>query len=367
MRVRSRRVGGLVLAIAISLFGKYDQVWAQNAAAGAALQVKAVNVYAGNGAKKLALGKLPYFSGGDVATAVNDFIYIRAVETLAPAAYQANWRHEAADPEDKQTYSYELYHQDARVLSLVINHDTCAAYCNSDATVINLDLRNAREIRLSDLLSQRRQDEIALQGQKKILAKLKSLRDQYDDDSAREALADCEKSWRSEKPGLNDFRFTKKSIKITMGSCSVPHALQVLNAEAQIDYELPYASLSADLSAYGKSLLLGNALPADYNASSPWGGRVLKGSLATMPITMLLDHFPYPANSGKVKFSGWYFYDKFKKPIRLEGVVDKERIELHEKSEKGEAAAKFTLSANAEQLQGEWLGKKSFEVKLQGK
>ena len=135
-------------------------------------------------------------------------------------------------------------------------------------------------------------------------------------------------------------------IRDRIGETCANHASRALDDLGEFANSLGYQALSADLSPYGRCLLLEKrsdcALPANSTAQG-----VYRGTLGRYPITLVIEQ-PYADHS----LSASYFYDKHATQIELGGEFQQDYLTLHES---GEPPARFELEFQADgSLTGTW-------------
>jgi hypothetical protein len=133
--------------------------------------------------------------------------------------------------------------------------------------------------------------------------------------------------------------------------------MRALDDVGDVTLALSYPALGPDLTSYGKALLL-NQGPA-----KPAGGiygQLLRGQMGgNMAVTMLLN------KESDNSVGGVYFYDKYRKPIKLSGWEKGDALELNEGAgADGQEKATMRLTISGQQIKGRWIGKKEFAVEL---
>lgn len=140
------------------------------------------------------------------------------------------------------------------------------------------------------------------------------------------------------------------SITFLFGRCS-NHAMRALDdvGDQQITYSI--ANLAPHFTPYGKYLLMGGPQPA--LRTEPYE-QFLLGRVGQAAITFQLAR---PGPDGTL--SGSYFYDKYRKPIRLSGKVDGDTIELTESESTDTPKPMIRATIKGDKLEGQWIGKQS--------
>lgn len=118
---------------------------------------------------------------------------------------------------------------------------------------------------------------------------------------------------------FEQFYIRNDSLVLITNDC-YPHILQNCNPVHEKAFSL--ASISPYLSDYGRYLLLGE--PTDKSYAKSW---FLSGKLdGKYRIRMALEQDEHDAS----KLHGYYFYEKFRKKIRLEGIMKGKSVTLKE-------------------------------------
>jgi hypothetical protein len=294
--------------------------------------------------------------------------------------------------EGNESQQFTVSRNDDRVLTIAFDNEGCGAYCENYNTYFSFDLKDGTVLTAANLftpaglqaLSVRlRQEQITRYSQQlaTLGKELKAARAKGSKQAMQDATSDleerielnqnCLEGQRSlakeangqQAPvrpfGNSEFEVAAKAFKLTAGRCS-NHAMRALDDVGDVTLSLPYPTLAPWLSAYGRSVLLGegSAAPAERVY-----GQLLRGTLGgKTAITMLLEK---EEGDG---VSGAYFYDKFRRPIALSGTRRGSTLELKEQvDDKPESDATLSLTISGDELRGQWASKaanKQFELRL---
>lgn len=317
---------------------------------------------------------MPYVSGGEPSAAerINQALFLDVLGAAAPESGGARFRLPAgAVPESFASLAFTVERNDARMLALRVDSEACGAYCEEGSTHYAFATGTGRQIRTEDILARPglgtvasrmrlerirrysaqiarlRQDLKALRAQRKASQELVADAEERialnQECLARAREEQDEKGGRLAETTLGfDVSLAESgSLVFRAGRCS-NHASRALDDVGDLSLAIPLADLSELLSPYGKALLL-----AEGDAPPPANlfGQVLRGKVGRRTITMRLDR---PYHDGSV--AGSYFYDKFRKTIRLSGRRRGRAVELSEQDSGGT----FTLTEKSGRLVGTW-------------
>jgi hypothetical protein len=296
-----------------------------------------------------------------------------------------------SDDEQRTTpsASYKVLRQDARVLSLALELEGCGAYCENYQRAFAFDLRDGRLLTAGDLFTpeglKALQPRLAAQRAALIQQQIRRLkhtlaaaqqakrRPEEGDDDALLMYQDCLRNWL---PGadpvyrhLGDEQMAvgPQHLSFTAGRCS-NHAMRALDDIGDFHNRLPLTSLRAQLSPYGRAVLLGEVLP-DARPASGLLSQVLRGTLdGKLPITLRLV-VSSPASgaaSAEQVVDGNYFYDRMRQLIPLRGTLRGDQLTLTEGESSDDAKAPvFKLTVSAQGLRGTWRqGERSLPVEI---
>ena len=321
----------------------------------------------------------------------------------AKVAKKINDRLAFMDLDGTESQQFTVSRNDARILTIAFEIEGCGAYCENYNTWTSFDLQDGSLLTPANLftpngmraLAKRlRQEQITrYRGQLKALAKdLKTAQARPIDPASKKGgtkqdlINDVEDRIALNQGCLDDqlakekapagqaghglfdyagslpFEITEDTFQLTADRCS-NHAMRALDDVGNVVLSLPFRDLQPWLTAYGKSVLLGegSAPPAERVYS-----QVLHGTLgAGTAITMLIDKDRY----GNV--NGRYFYDRRRLPIELTGGQTGPTIDLKEfidgKPQTPANDGTFSLTKTGNVLRGQWASKaanKQFDVRL---
>jgi hypothetical protein len=273
--------------------------------------------------------------------------------------------------------SFQVLRNDARIFSVLLDGESCGAYCERFQRPLAFEAGTGRLLTGEDLFTdagrQALTAEIVKRNQKAIQDHIEKIRDkgvsgfgsQEDFNAALEMYQNCLENWRSKEwqqwPG--NMEIHPSEVLFVHGRCS-NHVMQGLDDLGDLRNSFAYATLKPWLSDYGLGLLLGEKTAA--RPGSPLG-QWLKGTIGNnIRITLYLSK-PFHDSVG-TDISGYYFYDKYRKPLKLQGKQKEGRLMLEEYDRKAAPQAVMALENDGKGgLQGQWKnreGKKILPVKL---
>lgn len=309
--------------------------------------------------------RFPLLVGDSPAIArINTFLHAGELEALPGRFAKSPFEKvqpRAGEISGVTNLDYRVLGQGPGFLSLAIDGEYTSAYTSQGTRTYNFDLASGRPIGLPQLLSgealQRLQGELQTQRVKRLEDFLKALPPSKpanagtlsDDDQRLEdqrgMYAECLNTRRD--AGLDYDRLQLGSDSLTLvGESCASHALRALDDLGEFTNSFSYQSLSADLSPYGRCLLLEKRSDCALPANSTVQG-VYRGTLGRYPITLVIEQ-QYADHS----LSAGYFYDKHASLIRLGGELQQDSLTLQEG---GEPPAHFRLERQADgSLTGTW-------------
>jgi len=337
--------------------------------------------YAGGWAKGSI--KMPFVVAArapQVAARINEALFLDLLNLPAPAA--PGPRFEVASdsgPEGTAELDFKVSRNDARVLAIAADAEGCGAYCETYRRELSFDARTGRALAIDDLLNARgldvarqrmlaerqrryaeqirtlKQERQALLA-KRATAKGAGAKDEFDDLEARISLNEgCLSEARAPSSEASEARFLRlalpagEGLVLTASRCS-NHASRALDDVDEVSATLTRAELAPLLTPYGQALLLDQG-DAPAPAAASIFGQVLHGRIGNAAVTWRLER-PY----AKGAFSGFYYYDKHRKPIPLSGQQAGTTLTITERLSDSEAAT-ITLTRRGERLAGQWQGK----------
>lgn len=307
---------------------------------------------------------------------INTFLHARELAAL-PGRFSKS-PFEKVQPKDGEIWGvnsldYQVVGQAPGYLSLNIDGEYTGAYTSQGSRSYNFDLASGQPIGLPQLLSPegllRVQGELQKQRVKRLEdfltalppAKAGDAENLSDDEQwledQRAMYTQCLSTRRDASLDYDSLQLGSDSLTLIGENCA-NHASRALDELGDFSNSVSYQSLSADLSPYGRCLLLEKRSDCTLPANSTAQG-VYRGTLGRYPITLVIEQ-PYADHS----LSASYFYDKHAKQIELGGEFQQDFVTLHES---GEPPARFELEFQADgSLAGTWQqgDKPALDVKL---
>lgn len=333
----------------------------------------------------------PVVTGGTqkAAERINAVAFVEVLRPELPAlppqdpakAFSALPKKDADMIDPMPSLDFEVLRNDANVLSFAFNGEGCGAYCEPFQLPLAFDSNSGRLLTASDLFSAEGRkklfEEIGKRNQNTIrrhIAKLKGSAKDFDS-AEDQAIAigvfeECLERWRPDSQfddRVGEMELRSKELVFINGRCS-NHATMALDDLGDFRNGFSYADLQAWMSAYGRRVLLGektNALP------SAVFGQWLRGTVGGKTnITLYLEK-PYKLPGEQASdVSGYYFYDRYRKPLPLRGQSKNGQLALDEygPNDGDKAQAKLVLTSDGSGgLRGHWQsldGKKSLDMVL---
>lgn len=327
---------------------------------------------------------MPFFSSSktDVASYINDKLFIGQLEMLAPT----RWKPFFGDADGTsvtgiENQSFTVSRLDQKVITVDFDTEYCGAYCEASNYFYNFEAQSGRYIVLSELVTKSGVQEIMrrlkaekIRQYREQLQQLKLKRKSLSSKRAKsqqDEIADIEDRIALNTQCLNDsqvslnstasvealtylrYKLLDHELMIFSSRCS-NHASRALDDVGEVSVNISYDSLRPHLSKYGLALLFDEKITQENTVI----GQVLRGKLGNNAITMVLQ-----ADS-KDTVSAIYFYDKYRKAISLFGIGQNGMFELIERNEDGQEQAKFQLKTSGTNVYGYWLGKSKLKVDL---
>jgi len=341
-------------------------------------------------------GSLPYVVSGNAKrdARINHAIFLGMAGQPAPARYTDPVKapEEQDGPTPTSEISYSITRLDARVLAFEFDYEGCGAYCEHHSEQYNFDAATGRPFSSSDIFTPqgravlfKRNNPKRLEEYRKAIAGLnkegaanrKKQRiatpwpqarndNRQDDEESRitesiDMYQHCMDSMRT--PDYANFylqdvfpvKIEEESITFLFGRCS-NHAMQALDevGDQAITYKI--TELAPHLTPYGKYLLMGgprNTFPAE-----PYQ-QFLFGRVGQAAITFDLSR---PNADGSVM--GSYFYNKYRKLIRLSGKVLGNTVELAETESTDTPQPLIRATIKGDKLEGQWIGKQTLDFSV---
>lgn len=274
---------------------------------------------------------------------------------------------------------YSVLRNDERIFSVLFDAEGCGAYCESFQRPLAFDAESGRLLTDLDLFTDAGRQalivEIAKRNRKAIQDQIKKLQETEpskaehpeDIDTAIAMYKECLSRWQSKAwhNWIGSMEFHPAELIFVDGRCS-NHALLALDELGDLRNSFTYDALKQWLSAYGRRVLLGEK--SDGKPASAIG-QWLKGTIGGKTrISLYLDK-PYGELLGKdTEIHGYYYYDRYRKPLHLRGKWQDGKFHLQEFDLKETPQATLTLKNDGKGgLQGQWKSgnsKKLLRVKL---
>jgi hypothetical protein len=328
--------------------------------------------------------RFPVLQGDSLAVRrINTYLHAMELEGLpgrfARSPFERIW------PKDGEIWGtnsldYRIDAEQPGFLSLTISGEYTGAYTSMGHVTYLFDLASGHPIGLSQLFTsaglQRLGERIGRERSKRIEDYLAGIpvpsgygdeqvslspddHDEYSDEQ-RDMYRHCLPSRSAADLRYDRLQLGKQRLTLTAGGCA-PHAARALDDLGDFVNSVPYTELDADLSTYGRCLLLEQRSdcqhPGDLKAGGVYWGKID----GRYPITLIVG-----TSENSRPQSSAYFYDKYATRIELDGRDLRDgRLRLQEG---GDTPARFDLQLRADgTLRGTWqqVGGKALAVELQ--
>jgi len=330
---------------------------------------------------------MPFVSSSvhdQAARRINEALYLELVGMPAPGGSTGKFRlpdgseHLSDDSLLNSTASlgFTVGRNDARVLSLAINHEGCGAYCEEWTDSVHFSAVTGAAFTSEDIIFPEARRTIVRMVQqqrtREYTALLKQLREQRRTlpatgapAKAKEAQADLderigfneqclagatEASNDAARDGDDSFGYLKLSIPDSDSVAFVAercsnHGMRALDDVGDVTWRISNDKLRSYLSAYGLAVFFGDDAPA---MPPTLAGQILHGRIGSAPITLRLSK---ERDSSSV--TAVYFYDKYRRPIALSGTREGQRLQLSNGKE-GADLETFELNSQGNGYSGVW-------------
>lgn len=333
--------------------------------------------------------KMPRIVARDknVASKINDRLFIGQFGALAPKATRKYFTAEdGVVVEGLASQDFSISRNDDRVLTVAFENEGCGAYCESYRVIYSFDVKTGDALAAEDLFTesglrslQGKIHRARLSAYRKLLASLRNelkiaqkQRQANSQDLRNDLQERIELNSRCAGEGIHTdrtpraadisigfgydkFELADTEFRLTRERCS-NHAMRALDDVGDFTLTLSYAALRPHLTDYGKTLLLkeGSAQPP-----VSMYGQILRGNIGGSEITMLIN------KGSDNSVAGHYFYEKYRRPIEVNGRAAGDQLELTEGvAESSEEKPAMRLTIAGSQLSGTWKGKKELNVNL---
>ncbi len=333
--------------------------------------------------------KMPWIVARDknVATKINDRLFIGQFGVLSPKLTRKYFSAEDGIAiAGLASQDFSISRNDDRVLTVAFENEGCGAYCENYRVFYSFDVKTGDALAAEELFTSagfinlRKQLHHGRQSAyRKAVAslrnELKSAQKQRQA-SSRESLNDLQERIELNRScsgegvhtdrtprapeivagfGYDKFELAATEFRLTRERCS-NHGMRALDEVGDYTLTLSYAALRPHLTSYGKALLLNEG-----SAQTQVGvyGQILRGNIGDQRITMLL------AKHADNSVTGTYFYDKYRRPIEVNGKENGDQLELTETvAESSEDRPAMRLVITSNRLTGIWNRKNELNVNL---
>ena len=291
--------------------------------------------------------QLPFVSGRQpkVAKKINDYLYIDIARTIAPAKVSDGIkRYLSKDDDDPMagvsSLNYKVLLNNGKLFTVQTAGEFCGAYCEDFNNSYSFDVATGRHITLQDLFTDDGLQSLrhkvykarvatmqqAIKRLAKEAAKPKKKNQKKDDFEAdadetillyetcitENAATHKDEVSSGDTHELAYFSIDAKGLTFTHERCS-NHAMRALDSIDEFHNHYTFQSLTKNLTAYAKHLLLNDT--AKFDKPNNITGQVYYGSIGQAPITLLINN----QVGDDTMLRAVYFYDKYRQPIDLSG------------------------------------------------
>ena len=255
---------------------------------------------------------------------------------------------------------YQVLVNDGHVLSIVISGEGCGAYCETYEKPVAFDVSSGRLLTPQDLLTPQGRAALIKRVEaddiRSIREEIRHLRAEQkkqaspDNDEAIAMYETCLKEKQGREPAyrwLGILSVLPDGLAFGRGRCS-NHAMQGLDELGNFSTTFKAAELERWLTPYGKAIV-SRQTPTAQPASSL--GQWLHGTLGSGTAVTL---YVRPPLFERDSVHGFYFYDRYRKPITLSGTWQGDMLALVESNADNQPQADLVLKAGAQGLSGTW-------------
>jgi len=219
-------------------------------------------------------------------------------------------------------FEYEIITNNERYFSVGITCSYTGAYTEYMTRYFNFDAKTGQQIVLSDIFAETPLVDLATWVNQSIESEIVDFIDELDetDEYQNEQIwmyTEC-LEWISDSDELseNSFYITDSTMVFVRGRCS-NHMMAALDDLWDFYVTYPMDQLESMMNDNGIALLNGKALEFGQNGAPEY--KILEGTIGDKyPITAMIH------NSYETTYSGWYWYNAVKAPIRLSGTINEQ-------------------------------------------
>ncbi len=297
--------------------------------------------------------KISYKKNPKVADKINTFLQITSLETV-PNSTKNPFVKVSNGTTSYGAYNY--FHRWKRlptpnnILALEIFGEGARA----DTIRHNFDLRNGDFIDIKNVINKQSLDLVVKEVNHNML---QEINDFINENKGQEDMYhNCLLNMLEQDIDWFDYYFTKKGIIFVRGSCS-NRALRDLDELGDFNIPISYQKLKPYFTQYGNSLIFNS--PKNMKTNNP-NFKIYQGKIGSYPIHIFFQRVDNEDGS----VSAYYWYDKHKKLIELDGKFTNNHFSLknkisNEKLEKGIIKEIMELDLHGNQLTGFWQDAKS--------
>lgn len=270
--------------------------------------------------------------------------------------------------------NFNILRNDKRVFSISFNGQGCGASCSSFTKSLAFDATTGRLLTDFDLFTESGRTALLadmrfgnikrIKKQISILRQSKRNKNQLDIIGLENMFNDCLKNLQSKDwyTWVGDMQMQLSSINFSQGQCVMDN----LRDFDDLGGLFSYKKLKPWLSVYGRHILLDERL----TGKPMWPtAQLLYGFIGKNPVSMYINESYDFSNIKNLEITGYYFYNRYRKPILLKGKWKDGKMDLEEFENGQEQPQAFiTLVSNQNGIQGQWKsldGTKVFEVEFQ--
>ncbi|GAB5416958.1 MAG: hypothetical protein Crog4KO_18250 [Crocinitomicaceae bacterium] len=265
-------------------------------------------------------------------------------------------------------FEYYINANNERFFSISITCSYTGAYSEYHTSYFNFDAKTGQPILLSDMFGESARYDLSEWVNASIYEEISDFMSNIDLDDPdgfgqeQYDLYDECSGWYEEVSMLSDeyYFMTDSTITFVKGRCS-NHMMAALDDLWEFYEEYSLLELQSKMSDDGIALMFGEKL--NFSSTNIPEGKILEGTIGgKYPITMIISNY-YGDN-----FHGVYWYNKVKKPIKIEGKVNEFAFLELEESVNDKVTGHMKLQVmSGGMLEGDWTNSnnsKKLEMKL---